>query len=142
MTIEVLPKSEYVFARELLSKLDLPSSDIEQEHLSLYKISEDKEVFGIGGIERYGKDAILRSMAIKEGAQGKGIGSKLTDQLEAMAKKEGIHRFFLLTTTAERFFNKHGYHLVERSLAPESMQQSTEFSSLCPSTASCMMKEL
>jgi len=37
---------------------------------------------------------------------------------------------------------RQGYRLVERSTAPEDMQRSEAFRSLCPSSANCMAKSL
>jgi len=49
---------------------------------------------------------------------------------------------YLLTTTAESFFQNFGYRTVERSLVPDLIQETVEFSSLCPDDATVMKKDL
>ncbi len=49
---------------------------------------------------------------------------------------------YLLTTTAKDFFNKEGYIVVNRDEVPEPIKNSSEFSSVCPSTAIVMKKEI
>ena len=46
------------------------------------------------------------------------------------------------TKTAAEFFARQGYQVIERSAAPQDMQGSEEFRSLCPSSATCMAKNL
>jgi len=47
---------------------------------------------------------------------------------------------YLLTTTAEAFFELLGFRRIERHAAPPEIQRSAEFSSLCPSSATVMAK--
>jgi len=44
----------------------------------------------------------------------------------------------LLTTTADGFFQKQGWKVIHRNEVPEKIKTSTEFASICPSTAICM----
>jgi N-acetylglutamate synthase-like GNAT family acetyltransferase len=46
----------------------------------------------------------------------------------------------LLTQTARDFFAHLGYRVIDRSEAPEEVQGSEEFRSLCPASATCMVK--
>ena len=46
----------------------------------------------------------------------------------------------LLTQTARDFFAHLGYRVIERTEAPEEVQGSEEFRSLCPASAICMVK--
>jgi amino-acid N-acetyltransferase len=49
---------------------------------------------------------------------------------------------FLLTTTAETFFERRGYRRVDRSQAPLAIQSTSEFASLCPASSAFMIKQL
>ena len=62
--------------------------------------------------------------------------------MERVARAAQISRLVLLTQTAADFFEHRGYRVIERSSAPEQMQGSAEFRSLCPSSAACMAKSL
>jgi amino-acid N-acetyltransferase len=63
-------------------------------------------------------------------------------QAELHAKSQGAREIYLLTTTAERFFERLGYTRVPREAAPLAIQQTQEFSALCPSSSAFMVKQL
>jgi amino-acid N-acetyltransferase len=48
----------------------------------------------------------------------------------------------LLTTTAAAFFEKRGYRRLARTSAPAAIRATTQFSALCPSTATLMVKAM
>jgi len=47
-----------------------------------------------------------------------------------------------LTTTAERYFERLGFKAIGRDAAPPEVRETREYSSLCPSFSSLMMKSL
>jgi amino-acid N-acetyltransferase len=55
---------------------------------------------------------------------------------------QGAREIYLLTTTAERFFERLGYARVQREAAPVAIQQTQEFSTLCSSSSALMVKRL
>jgi len=57
--------------------------------------------------------------------------------LRPVARGKGI---YLLTTTAERFFERLGYARVLRDAAPVAIQRTQEFSALCPSNSAFMVQ--
>lgn len=63
-------------------------------------------------------------------------------ELERLARAARIDRLVLLTQTAADFFARQGYRVMERDAAPQEVQASEEFRSLCPSSAVCMVKSL
>jgi len=103
--------------------------------------SDDKTV-GCVAIEIYGTDGLLRSLAVNADFRGKGIGQKLAMEAETWSCDNGLKNLYLLTTTAAGFFPKMSWRNIDRNSVPESIAASSEFSSVCPSTAVCMTKEL
>lgn len=142
MKLNRLSKTEFHFAKELLKDANLPFEDIYAENISLFELTHKNETIAIGGFEYYGNNAIIRSIAVIPSKQLKGTGSFLVNELENIAIEEGIKRFFLLTTTAENFFKKKDYHIIKRESAPDTIQGSAEFKSICPESAICMTKDL
>ena len=61
--------------------------------------------------------AEIRSLAVKEEFTKRGIGRKLVERCIAEARDLGIHRVFVLTYKRE-FFEKVGFHLVDKSSLP------------------------
>ena len=61
--------------------------------------------------------AEIRSLVVKEEFAKRGIGRKLVERCIAEARELGIHRVFVLTYKRE-FFEKVGFHLVDKSSLP------------------------
>jgi amino-acid N-acetyltransferase len=61
--------------------------------------------------------AEIRSLAVKEEFTKRGIGRKLVERCISEARDLGIHRVFVLTYKRE-FFEKVGFHLVDKSSLP------------------------
>ena len=142
MKIDKLEKKDITYARDLLKKFGLPNSDIENEFLNLFSINQADQVIGIVGFEQYGKHGLLRSFVIEKDRQSKGLGAQALDVIEALANQQGIEQFYLLTTTADKFFARNDYTVFDRQAIPEAIGKTTEFNSLCPDSAVCMRKIL
>ncbi|WP_167883164.1 GNAT family N-acetyltransferase [Leptospira adleri] len=93
-------------------------------------------------MELPGKFALLRSLAVVEDFQEKGLGTQPVRSIEDLARLLPIETLFLLTTTAKEFFLKLGYREVERDSLPEEIKRTEEFVSLCPASSSILEKKL
>ncbi len=93
-------------------------------------------------MERFGKYALLRSLAVAPSHRQRGLGQQLVARLERDARANGVEQLVLLTETAEKFFRAIGYEPIDRGYVPEEIKQSAEFRSLCPASAVCMSKSL
>ena len=69
-----------------------------------------------------------------------GVGEKRG--IENYAKAKGVNDLYLLTTTAEHFFIGLGYVYADRTVAPQKIKLTKEFSDLCPDDAVFMRKKL
>ena len=127
----------------LLSSESLCHDDLTEEHMAHFlTLRDDGELIGAVGLEVFGLDALLRSLIVAPNYRGKGLGIQLVDGIEAHAHDIGVTSLYLLTTTADRFFDRHGYERIERNSVPEAIGATTEFVSFCPDTAVCMRKGL
>jgi len=125
----------------LLQAQKLPVSDITEDTL-LYQLQLGERLIGTAGLEIFDDCALLRSVSVIAGVQGKGNGRSVNDQIEKFAKDSGINCMYLITTTAKDFFERQGYCVIEREEAPSAIKQTKQFSDLCPSTAVVMKKRL
>ena len=125
----------------LLGENDLPVVDLDESKV-LFACLNNDEVIGTGGLEFFKDCALLRSVSVKKDVQKTGLGKFIVDELEKIAKGKGVNRLYLLTTTAEDFFTKLGYKTVDREELPIEIKNTTEFTSVCPSTASVLRKLL
>jgi amino-acid N-acetyltransferase len=127
----------------LLEAQGLPVSDITDEHLEhFFYIGSDGSPIGLVGVEIYGTDALLRSLVVADTARTQGIGASLVQHAEDYATSHSVAAIYLLTTTAEGFFERRGYRRVDRTQAPRAIQSTPEFASLCPASSAFMIKRL
>ncbi|CAN7773101.1 arsenic resistance N-acetyltransferase ArsN2 [Caballeronia sp. LjRoot31] len=130
--------------QSLLRANDLPVEDISKTLIKGFLVAEGASgsVIGIGGLEQLGSSVLLRSLAVAPEARGIGIARALVARLEDNARSCGRQDVWLLTTTAERFFERAGYERVNREDVPSEVRLCRQFAALCPSTASCMRKRI
>src|SRR5262249_44109748 len=126
---------------ELLLANDLPIADLD-ENKTLFGCLNNGDVIGAGGFEVYGNYALLRSICVTKDLQRKGLGKFIVGELENIASQKGAGVIYLLTTTAKDFFTREGYEAIDRNDTPNEIKNTTEFSSVCPSSAIVMRKFL
>lgn len=127
--------------RALLRTAGLPAGDLEDE-TPAWAVERDGETVGCVALEVYEANGFLRSLAVAPSARGDGLGSRLVEVVEDAARDLGLEAVYLLTTTAERFFEARGYRRIDRAEAPESIRRSSEFVFSCSASARCLGKPL
>jgi len=127
----------------LLEADGLPVSDLTDAHLEhFFFTGADGSPTALAGLEIYGIDALLRSLVVSANARTKGTGSALVLHAEEYAASRRVRAIYLLTTTAESFFERMGYGRVDRAEAPPSIRSTREFAGLCPASSAFMVKRL
>ncbi|HVN47259.1 MAG TPA: arsenic resistance N-acetyltransferase ArsN2, partial [Bacteroidota bacterium] len=110
---------------------------------SAFLVAEvDKKIVGAAGLELYNDIALLRSVVVEKSLRNSGIGSTLYDAIVQLAGTKNIRCLILLTTTADKYFERKGFVRIERSTLTGPITQSVEFTPACPSSAICMAKEI
>jgi amino-acid N-acetyltransferase len=130
------------YIESLLVRNELPIADLSKKLPCLYVCETETEQIGVGGLEQYNEAGLVRSVAIEESARGNGYGTIVCDKLLDRARSTGISTIYLLTTTSYLFFGRLGFYEVARETFPTSIQNTSEFSDLCPVTAVCMKRDL
>jgi amino-acid N-acetyltransferase len=135
--------ADFSRVRDLLAAALLPTEDLNSAPGLRFWVAEDQDrIVGAVGLEALGAGGLLRSLVVAPSHRHHGLGSSLTATLEREARATGIEVLVLLTETAEAFFKRHGYQVIEREYVPEEIKQSAEFQSLYPASAICMTKSL
>ena len=128
--------------KELLIVSNLPTEDI-TEHLDGFIVCEEAgKIIGVGGLEVHGTNGVVRSIAVKPENQTKGFGKLIYKSIEHEALRLGVTTLYLLTETAEGYFVKLGFAVMDRTDVPKSIMNSKQFRFLCPSTAKLMFRRL
>jgi len=129
---------------KLLSQAKLPAQDLTLEKLKHFLVAKAKDgsVMGTIGVELYQDVGLLRSLVVHPSYRKKGLGKRLTREVESFAQEKSIKTLYLLTTTAAEFFPKLGYQVIQRDRAPMSIAKTEEFKTICPVSAVCLFKNL
>lgn len=126
----------------LLTDASLPR-DGAAEHFENFLVTRaGSRVIGAVGMERYGPNALLRSLVVAPSHRGQGLGRALTERLLQEASKQGVKQVFLLTVTAPGFFPRFGFKRIAREEADAGVKQSVEFRAACCQSAVCMRLDL
>ncbi len=143
LTLRQAIPGDWRAVQDLLLTADLPVDDLGPDKLSGFLIAEhDNATVGLIGLEVLGTVGLLRSLVVERSARSTGLGGKLVGALESAAEAAGIAELWLLTIDAKRFFQRHNFEIVDRTVAPDEIRQTDEFSTLCPDTAFLMRKSL
>ena len=127
----------------LLEAEGLPVSDLTEAHLEhFFFTGSDGAPSALVGLEIYGPDALLRSLVVSAAARTQGLGTALVRHAEGYAAAHQVRALYLLTTTAEAYFEHRGYRRIDRDASAASIQSTREFASLCPASSAFMIKRL
>ena len=140
--VDELPVGKRTSLATLLASAALPSGDIDATPGRFWRFRDTHGEVGFAGLEVYGADALLRSLVVAAEWRGQGHGRAILSRMLDQAARLGVRRVFLLTTTATDFFAAADFIRIERDTAPASIRATSEFATLCPSTAECMVKPL
>jgi amino-acid N-acetyltransferase len=139
--IERARRADLANIRWLLSLESLPSADITGQSLEHFLVYRDAiGIAGVVGLERFGDLALLRSLVVADGHLRRGLGKRLVAAAEDLAGVPGVRAIYLLTTTAELYFEALGFRHIKREGAPPAIERCSEFQSLCPTSAVLMVK--
>lgn len=141
--MSILQQPPKATVTQLLGAVNLPTTDITDALLRYFwgYVAQEKMI-GVVGLEPFAGVALLRSLAVDAAHRNSGIGSELVRHAERMAMQQNVHELYLLTNSAQEFFEDRGYTQVERRNAPEAIRHSREFAELCPASSMLMKKSL
>lgn len=90
-----------------------------------YVVAVDKHgrILGCGALKEYSPSlAEVAAIAVAPSAQGLGLGRRIVDAVEALARKRGVPEVFALTLEPQ-FFEALGYQRVDRARYPEKIRR-------------------
>jgi N-acetylglutamate synthase-like GNAT family acetyltransferase len=128
--------------RSLLADAGLPPDGV-AERLATFLVADlEGAVVAVGGLEVSAPVALLRSVVVSPDRRCRGVGASLCSRLLDGARALGVQRCYLLTETAEAFFERLGFETAPREQAPEAIRSTDEFARLCPESARLMTRSL
>lgn len=138
LTFQTASANDWQQIAQLLHDNGLPL-DGADAHIDGFLLAYDGQTLaGCAALERYGDSALLRSVAMDKRFRGKGIGQALVRRVLEAARGDGIKTVVLLTTTADEFFPRFGFSVIQREEVPKAVKVSAEFQGACPDSAITM----
>jgi N-acetylglutamate synthase-like GNAT family acetyltransferase/SAM-dependent methyltransferase len=127
--------------QKILAEVDLPADA--ESHLADFLVARHHgRVVGCIGMEVRGSDALFRSLAVAPAYRGLGLGRRLYEALEELARRKGVNRVYLLTTSIEALAQTWGFSRIDRGEVPLAIQETSEFRGGCCASAIPMWKDL
>ncbi len=133
---------DWASVRGLLTEAGLPLDGAEEAFATGVVASDGDRLIGCAAIEPYDRVALLRSVAVVSDQRGTGVGTSLVRAVEDLARDRGATSLILLTETAELWFSRLGYEVIDRSTVPADVARSVEFETACSTTAVAMQRTL
>jgi amino-acid N-acetyltransferase len=126
----------------ILSAEKLPVDDLPETLDNFFVATEEGQLTGVAGIEIYGDYGLLRSLTVRPDYRRMGIAGKLIESIENLAALKGLKELYLLTETAPAYFAAKGFQKITRDKVPDEIKKSSEFSHVCPLSATVMKKSI
>ncbi|MGA0559709.1 arsenic resistance N-acetyltransferase ArsN2 [Larkinella sp. VNQ87] len=140
LSIEKARPEDREEALALLAKTQLVTDDLPPDLAGFWVIRDKTACIGVAGLERFGTVGLLRSVAVDPAFRGNRLAARLISRLLETAEADGLDSIYLITTTADRYFERHGFGTVDRQDVPEAIRQTQQFSALCPASAVVMKR--
>jgi N-acetylglutamate synthase-like GNAT family acetyltransferase len=141
-TVRTATADDYPAIARLLEEAGLPTAGVADALAGFVVAEEGGALVGVAGLEVHGRDGVLRSVAVAPRVGGSGLGGLLTERILDDARRAGLRRLYLLTTTAADYFPRYGFRVVERDSASPEVRASVEFRDVCPASAVAMALDL
>lgn len=126
----------------LVQQCALPLEGLDTLRNTTIVALDGEKIIGTAALELYTDGALLRSVAVDPDHRDLHIGHAMVEAALEKARTQELPAIYLLTTTAEAFFPRFGFTVTSRAQVPDSVQQSVEFRSACPASATVMMRAL
>jgi N-acetylglutamate synthase-like GNAT family acetyltransferase len=128
--------------KSVLKSYQLPTEDIDFKKSTFWIIRDGKQIIACVGLEQYKPFGLVRSLGVNKEYRNLGLAIQLHNEVLQYARSWGMHSLYLLTTTADKFFEKQGWIFYARTAVPEVLKQTAEFTNICPNSAVCMKYDL
>lgn len=127
----------------LLELCGLPTGDIALQLLEHFVVAQrGAQTVGVAGLQCLGSSALVRSVAVHPHHRRAGLGQQLLSAVEGRAHALGVQRLFLLTDSAQAFFQHQGYAQWPRCAAPPAVQACSQWGLQGCAGATAMVKVL
>jgi len=141
--VEPASEADWAAIEALTRTAGLPSAGLAEQFPRAYAVARGAGgVLGVAGLQAFGAFGLLRSVVVRAGHRGAGLGRALVSDRLAAASRAGLEGVYLLTSGAAPWFRNLGFVPALRAAAPRELAESPEFSEACPLSADCLFLPL
>jgi amino-acid N-acetyltransferase len=137
MDIRLAHPEETNRVAELVTAAGLPTAGLAQAWRTWVAVDSHR-LLGTASMERHGGAYLLRSVAVRDEARGRGVGAQLVRA--ALAAVDPAGPVALLTETAAGWFPRFGFRPVQRAALDPALGASAELAGACPATAQAFLR--
>ena len=127
--------------QRLLQASGLPLAGVE-DNIGNFFVAETERIAGVIGLEHQGQAAMLRSLAVEAAMRKAGLAAALVERALAAAREAGAKDVYLLTNTAQKYFERLGFKTISRDQVPPDLLSRSALSGACPVTSTSMTLRL
>ena len=135
-------EQEFQSFKESVINAGLPYGDLNYQNQVLISYFDNNQMVGTGGLEILNSYGLLRSVSVYEHHRGKAIGKQIASDIISNAQRSNLDAVYLLTETAQGYFQKLGFETVDRESVPYEIKSTEQYAQLCPASATCMVIKL
>ena len=99
---------------------------------------KNKDIIGCVGLEICESYALFRSFWVAKDFRKQGIAHDLCQHIISFARSKQLHSLYLLTLLKTKYFELEGFQVISRQEAPNCIQNTLQFTSLCFPSSPCM----
>ena len=111
------------YAAKAIMLFRTPESVRSTLHDFVVAVDHTGGVVACGALKEYSPSlAEVASVAVAEDAHGRGLGTRIVEEVERLARKRGIDELFALTLSP-KFFESAGYAVTDRARYPEKIRR-------------------
>ena len=103
-------------------------------------LEEEGRIIASAGLERYGLQALLRSVAVAPAYRNRGFARLLVSRILDHAAGRQVQDVYLFTTTAPGYFRRLGFVSVPREDVAEPVRASEEYGECCSGAETMVLR--
>ncbi|MHB8566905.1 MAG: GNAT family N-acetyltransferase [Nitrososphaerales archaeon] len=134
--IEMATSDDVPEILNILEKKGLTKDGIKDAQCWIIKLNN--KIIGSIGLEVWGKQGLLRSLAVEEKSRKKGLGRSLVFYVLEVARQKNLEEVFLLSEASAEYYLRFGFEYYERKLVSGDVLKSAEFRGACLESAKVM----
>ena len=135
--IDPAARGDYPQIVRLLTAAGLTREGIEDCEFSVARDTAN-QIIGVVGLETWGTQGLLRSLAVEKIHRGKGVGRELVLHTIHQACAKKLDSLFLITEAVKEYYFQFGFKLIKRDQVAGPVLNSAEFRGSCLVSADVM----